>query len=503
MAARHRQPAGSSQWKRGTGRSGRKSNGTRAASKLSPAFLDDKKTGEVLKITSVGLVNNPAIPTLPAVASQSGGFMEELLNSLRKALGLGEVDIHATAQGRVIPAGKTKPVAPSESASVAAIRVRDGDRVAEGQTLVELDRTSSVAEVRRLERERWEQELIAARLRALLDGRERLDLPAGLTVPPPLAVVHEAQLRHKLADHRFTIGALEREREQRQADAHGAEAELARLEKTVPLLEERVGAKDALARKGFGTRNDYLALAQDLVDRQQQLITARHRLTETRAAIAAVGQRLAQAEAQFRADALTQQADAEQKAASLAQELAKAEQRDRLLRLTAPVAGVVQQLTVNAPGAVVAQGQPVLMIVPEGDGIAIEAALQNKDVGYVRPGQPVEIKVESFPFTRYGTVPGEVAVVSGDTVQTADSDPTRKPAAASDPASTGTSRDSLGPVYAVRIKPLRATLRVEGRDEPLTPGMAVTAEIKTGKRRLIEYILDPVMRYQAESLRER
>jgi len=416
---------------------------------------------------------------------------------------LGEVDIHATAQGRVIPAGKTKPVAPPESASVAAIHVRDGDRVTEGQTLVELDRTATVADVRRLDRERLEQELIAARLRALLAGRERLELPAGLTAPPELVAVHEAQLLHKLADHRATIGALERERQQKEAEALGTEAELARLEKTVPLLEERVRAKETLSQKGFGARNDYLELAQDLVDRQQEKVTAHHKLAQARAAIAGTEQRLAQAEAQFRAEALTQQAEAGQKAASLAQDLAKAEQRHRLLQLTAPVDGVVQQLTVLAPGAVVTQGQPVLMIVPADGGIAIEAALQNKDVGYIRPGEAVEVKIESFPFTRYGTVPGEVTVVSGDAVQTADSDPTRKPASSADPASTGQSRDTQGPVYSVRIRPLRTTIRIDGRDEPLTPGMAVTAEIKTGKRRLIEYVLDPVMRYQAESLRER
>ncbi len=170
---------------------------------------------------------------------------------------------------------------------------------------------------------------------------------------------------------------------------------------------------------------------------------------------------------------------------------------------TCAVDGVAQQLAVNAPGAVVTPGQPVLMSVPADGGIAIEAALQNKDVGYVRPGQAVEIKIESFPFTRHGTVPGAVLVVSGDAMQTPDADPTRKPPAASDQTSTGQTRESQGPVYSVRIRPLRTTIRVNGRDESLTPGMAVTAEIKTGKRRLIEYLLDPVMRYQAEIFRER
>jgi len=250
---------------------------------------------------------------------------------------------------------------------------------------------------------------------------------------------------------------------------------------------------------------------QDVVSKVPMVMTADFvvdvardgKIIETRQGAEAIEQRLRQADEQFRAEALSQLAEAEQKAASLAQDLAKAEQRDRLYKLTAPVAGVVQQLAVHAVGAVVAQAQPVLMIVPEGEGIAIEAALQNKDAGFVLPGQAVEIKVESFPFTRYGTVPGEVLVVSSDTVQGPDSDPTQRRSNANDPAGGGQSRDGQGAVYSVRIRPARDSIAGDGRAVALTPGMAVTAEIKTGRRRVIEYVLDPVMRYRAESFRER
>jgi hemolysin D len=269
-------------------------------------------------------------------------------------------------------------------------------------------------------------------------------------------------------------------------------------------LAERVKAKETLAAEGYGARNDFLQLKQDLVDRQQQLETAKHKLVETRAGLENVRQRLAQTTAQLRAEALTQLADAEQKAASLGQELTKAQDRDRLYTLTAPVAGVVQQLAVHAPGAVVSQAQPVLMIVPEGEGLAVEAALPNKDVGFVRPGQLAEIKIESFPFTRYGTIPATVTVVSSDSMQNSDADPTRKTAASQDPAAnTGQSKDTLGALYAVRLRLNRDTLRVDGQDVALGPGMAVTAEIKTGRRTVISYLLDPVLRYRDESFRER
>ncbi len=199
-------------------------------------------------------------------------------------------------------------------------------------------------------------------------------------------------------------------------------------------------------------------------------------------------------------------AEAEQKAASLGREMDKAADRARLFELTAPVDGVVQQLAVHAPGAVVTQAQAVLMVVPADEGIAIEASLPNRDAGFVRPGQPVEIKVASFPSTRYGTIPGEVELVSSDAVEAPEGDAQRRgqmPAAGDRAQPSARDRDEQGPVYAVRIRPLRAFIHADGRDAALAPGMAVTAEIKTGRRRVISYLLDPVLRYWGEGLRER
>ncbi len=438
-------------------------------------------------------------PASPA-GRLTGALIIALFSSALLWACLGRVDIHATAQGRIIPAGKTKAVAPSETASVTVIHVKDGDHVLEGQVLIELDPTGPQADETRFQRERLENQVTAARLRALLDGKSDL---AFADAPPELLAVHRAQLLQKLTDHRSTMEALEQERRQKQAERQGTEADILRLEQTVPLLAEQATAKHQMADLGWQSRSDYLKVEQDHIDRKQELEAARHKLVEGASAIANVTERLHQTEAQFRAEALTQLADAEQKAASLAQEQAKAEQRDRLYKLTAPVDGVVQQLAVNAPGAMVTQAQPVLLIVPDGEGIAVEAALQNKDVGFVRPGQAVEIKVESFPFTKYGTIPGEVMVVSSDAVQGSDSDPTRKPAGSSEAASTGRVKDELGAVYSVRIHPARASIRADDGEVRLTPGMAVTAEIKTGRRRVIEYVLDPVLRYWGESLRER
>lgn len=447
---------------------------------------------------AIEILETPASPAGRAVAISIMAFVTITLAWAT----VGEVDIHATAQGRVIPAGRTKPVAPPETAAVAAIYVQDGDRVKEGQVLVDLDPTGPQSDAVRLLREQREYIVTAARLRALLDGKDEITFEQSQGIPAELAAVHQAQLRQKLQDHRATVEAMRRERDQKEATARSVEAEVTRLAETVPLMEERAKAREGLAARGFGTRDDYLSFRQEYLDRKQALDKARFNLKEAEAGIANVKERLNQTEAQFRGDALAQLADAEQKAASLAQDLAKAEQRSRLYKLTAPVDGVIQQMTVHAAGAIVAQAQPILLVVPDNDGIAIEAALENKDAGFVIPGQMVEIKIESFPFTRYGTIPGEVSLVSSDAVQNGDSDPTqRRPVAAM--SSGGQTVASQGSVYAVRVNPLTDHIRADQREIPLTPGMAVTAEIKIGRRRVIDYVLDPVLRYRDESLRER
>ena len=471
-----------------------------ALEKLRPKFA--ARTADELAFLPavIEIVETPASPAGRA----TGAAIVALFATALAWSWYGQVDIHATAQGRIIPAGKTKTVAPVETATVKAIHVADGDHVAAGQMLIELDPAAPESDVVRLSRERLELQVTVARLRALLDGRDDFEAPADASAA--LISMHRQQLRQRLADHRATMEALEHERRQKEAERRGTLADRARLEQTVPLLEERSRTTREMSAKGYESRTEYLKVQQDFIDRRQELEAAQQKLEQDDSAIGNVTQRLAQSEAQFRTEAFTQMADAEQKAASLTQELAKAADRRRLYGLVAPVAGIVQQLAVHAPGAVASQAVPLLMIVPDSEGIAVEAALPNKDAGFVLPGQPVEIKVEALPFTRYGTVPGTVVNVSGDAVQGQDSDfnpQQRRGANGGSGSSTGQTAENQGPVYSVRIKPTASVIRAEGRDVALTPGMAVTAEIKTGRRRVIEYVLDPVMRYRDESLRER
>lgn len=413
---------------------------------------------------------------------------------------LGEIEIHATATGRIIPSGKVKTVQPLELATVRRILVQDGQHVARGQPLIELDPTTSDADRGRIARDLVEAQAKAARLRAQLDGAAAAfappPAPEGLAADAHAAPVARQRrlLADRLAEQHAAVQALRREGEEREAEARALASEVARLEETVPLLRERARARETLAASGHGPRLQYLEVKQALVEREHELVTARHRLEQTRAAITGVAEKLRQTVSGFSARTLDELAEAERQADALSQELVKAGQRSALLTLTAPVDGTVQQLAMHTEGGVVTPAQPALVVVPDGAGLEVEAMLANKDAGFVVPGQAVEIKVETFPFTRHGTIPGEVLHLSRDSVTP---DPVQGAAAA---RGGGTPTE---PVFVVRIRLDRTTMAVDGRAVALSAGMAVAAEIKTGRRRLIEYLLAPMLRYRDESLRER
>jgi membrane fusion protein, hemolysin D len=183
--------------------------------------------------------------------------------------------------------------------------------------------------------------------------------------------------------------------------------------------------------------------------------------------------------------------------------LIKARERTRVQVLTAPVDGVVQQLAVHTVGGVVTPAQPLMVIVPAESRLEIEAMVSNRDIGFIEPGQEAEIKVGTFNFTRYGLLHGRVLGISHDAVGKDDlQDPAKDKSQQSGVAPKAPGEEQ-GPVYAARISLDRTQMQVEDKMVSLSPGMAVTAEIKTGERRIISYLLSPLRKYKQDSLRER
>jgi hemolysin D len=396
---------------------------------------------------------------------------------------IGKIDIVAVAQGKVIPSGYSKVIQPViqqfESGIVAAIHVQDGQAVKKGEVLIELDPTQPGADREKAANEYRAAKLDAARLRALLAGSDRFDAPSD--ADPKLLAVQQHMLHDQLAEYRARVDASRQLIQQRQSAIDATKANVERLEATVPIEEQRAAAYKKLLAEKFVSEMDYLQFEQQRIDKKQELEGQRHQLKQNRSALAEAEKNYQALVSEFKKTRQGELSEAETRANSLAQEVVKASQRTGLQRLVSPIDGVVQQLSIHTVGGVVTPAQQLMVVVPQDHPVEVEAQVENKDVGFVKEGQTVEVKVESFPFTLYGTIPGKVLSVSDDAAPI----------------------DKVGLVYPTRVSLDRATIPVEGRQVNLSPGMAVTVEIKTGQRRLIEFFLSPLLKSVQESARER
>ena len=420
---------------------------------------------------------------------------------------VGEIDIVAVAQGKIVPTGRTKVVQapalnPGESGLIKAIAVEEGEHVTQGQLLVELDATETGADRHRLAQQLMQTRLDIARLRAILElpGGELLENPPDGTDPLMLMLAQSLK-RSQLAGEAEKLASYDREIDQQQAEIRANQTEIRKYDEILPLAKERVDAKQGLLDKGLTPKMEMLELQQQFIEMQRNRDAAQAHLSEAKAQIASTQRQKAQAEEEFKRDRLKELADAETQATALDQELKKAEERERLKTITAPVSGTVQQLAIHTLGGMIQPGQALMAIVPDDSGIEIEAMIQNQDIGFVAEGQEAVIKLEAFPFTRYGTVPGKIKIVSEDAVGGSSDVQRDLPSQAQQAKEGGASSNQL--LYAARVTLDRTTMDVDGKDVKLTPGMATTVEIKTGKRKLIEFLLSPLMKMGNEAGRER
>jgi hemolysin D len=290
-----------------------------------------------------------------------------------------------------------------------------------------------------------------------------------------------ALLQAEWQDIQAKRAKLAAELARREAEAATAEEQITKLRTTLPLARQREANIRALAADGFAPTNQADDRTRERVELERDLATQQARAIETQAAVAEARRSLAAHLAETQRALSDRAAQARLKLAQLKQEGNKNDHRERLTHLTAPVAGTVQQLAVHTTGGVVTAAQTLMVIVPEGAEVTAEVVVDNKDIGFVQAGQHAEVKLETFNFTRYGTVPAQVLTVSADAV----------------------ADEKRGAIFPATLKLARSQIDVDGRAVGLAPGMNVTAEIKTGRRRVIEFLWSPLRQALYDSGRER
>lgn len=398
---------------------------------------------------------------------------------------LGEVDIVAVAPGRIVVSERTKLVQPLERSSVRRVLVADGDMVAEGQPLIELDPTNAVADKASVEEQMRAQESDSLRARALIGALDAGLRPPRLPVPDTWPAQEAAAARTQLAAEWNDVAAkMEKQASEvarRQAEVSTARELIAKLESTLPLAREREKDVARLVAEGFMANHAGQDRTRERIELERDLATQRARLGEAQAGLRESEAARAAYLAETRRVLREREAQADLKRGQLAQERAKATMREQLTVLRAPVSGTVQQLAVHTSGGVVTEAQTLMVIVPREAEVTAEVTVENKDVGFVAAGQVAEVKLETFPFTRYGTIPATVTRMAADAV----------------------ADEKRGAFFPATLTLAKKTIDIDGKAVRLAPGMNVTAEIKTGRRKVIDYLLAPVRQMRDESLRER
>lgn len=397
---------------------------------------------------------------------------------------VGQLDVVAVANGKTLVGGRTKVIQPLETAVVKAIYVKDGQHVKAGQVLIELDATSASADYQKADEALDVANLAAARYQSLL-----VALQAGQL--PQLGKVEGVTETQRLAEETLAVGqwqafqakreALNATLQQREAELNTTRQQVAKLEATVKIAQDREKDYQGLLADNYISKHAYLEKEQNRIEQQGDLATQRSRLREISAAIANQQKELNALTANFKSDALDKLRAAQDQITQSGEDTKKTGQRKALTRLTAPVTGTVQQLAIHTVGGVVKEAEALMAIVPDNETLEVEAQVENKDIGFVKPGQSATIKIESFPYTRYGYLQGTVESVSHDAMQD----------------------EKKGLIYQARVKLKQTHLDIDGTRVNLTSGMVVSTEIKTGKRRVISYFLSPLQEYASEGLRER
>lgn len=423
-------------------------------------------------------------PVHPAPRRFAWGLMILFVLALLWSI-LGQVDIVAVAPGRIIVSDRTKVIQPLEASVVKKVLVKDGDRVQAGQVLVELDPTMASADKASVQEQLKTQASEVMRSRALLHSLLKQDLPAPILQGQEAALIKDpatqAQLQSEWQDIRAKLGKLDAETTRRQAEIATVNATIAKLEATLPMAQAREADFKKLVDQGYISGHATQDKTRERVELERDLATQRAKLFEATSTL----KETEQAKASFKAETLRtlhdRQAQASTRHSQLQSDSAKANQKEKLTQLTAPVAGVIQQLAIHSIGGVVTSAQPLMIVVPDSATVTAEVTIANQDIGFVNAGQTAEVKLETFPYTKYGTVQAKVDVVTADAV----------------------TDEKKGSYYPAILTLAAKDMLIDGKRIPLTPGMNITAEIKTGQRRIIEFLLSPVQRAGSESLRER
>ncbi len=400
---------------------------------------------------------------------------------------VGQLDIVAVTQGKLVPQSFLKIVQPAEPGIVRDILVKEGDVVKEGQVLVRMDTRLSGADLQILQAELARRDLQLRRIDAELAGTP-LKRKAGDATD--LFAQIEAQYRARRQAYQDALGAEQALLAKAKQDLQSASEVEGKLQQTTPIYREQARAWDQLAKEGYAGRLLALDRQRSHIEAQQDLLAQGHAVASLKSTIEQAEKRTAQIQSGYRQQLHNERVETEAAYAKLGQDLDKQQHRHTLLELKAPQSGAVKDLATHTPGTVVAPGTILLTLVPQDEPLIAEVWVSNVDAGFVQEKQKVRVKLGAYPFQKYGMLNGLVRQIGADAQERNDN-------AAARP------NQLQEAAYRALIDLDKGHLESQGVQLRLVPGMMVSAEIHIGSRSVVEYLFSPIRKIAHEAGRER
>jgi HlyD family type I secretion membrane fusion protein len=400
-------------------------------------------------------------------------------------LWLAEVDVISPAQGSIILNSGLQRIQPRETSVVEELLVSEGDHVSKGQLLVRLRNQDRQADVNRLQNEIGSTRAHLYRLaefERFLEGQSESDSPTEVPDIPKIFLEREmALLEQQRISYEYERSTLKNQVKRAEATQAALKAEVKRLEQLLPFAEKRAKRAKALAMKKMLSETERDSAIEEFVAKREELQVKKFELERAASELDVSHSELSGYERKRRSALLEERLKANEDLSVASAEYLKAREALDGRELRSPLDGIVHNVAVKTTGGVVQSGETLMQVIPKNSPLELKVNVLNRDVGFVENGQSVKVKLDAFPFTKYGHIEGKVKRIDRASVQD----------------------EKLGEVYPSIIELAQSYIRIDGREVALIPGMTGTVDVRIGSRTLMEYLLAPVYRYKDEALRER
>lgn len=387
---------------------------------------------------------------------------------------LAKIDVVVSARGKVVPDGEIKTLQPVETGVIGSILVKEGQSVKKGEVLMEIDPSVTQSDLASQQKNLSLLELEIERLDALIKNRPFS--PSSTCKDTAAIATQQMMYISTKSAYDQQCQVIEEQLRQTEQQTQGAIVDKKRLIQLLASATQREArlneVLDIIAKK------EYEDAQNQRVEYQEQASMKDHTIEQSNGKLHELTQQLRLVTQEYRNKLLAELTQKSKEATSLRTEVETTLFRNAKQQIIAPVDGYIGKLLVHTVGGVVTPAEKLVTLIPKGVPLIIKATVLNQDIGFITKEMDVAVKIDTFDFQKYGLVNGKVKHIADDAIED----------------------EKLGPVYEIAITPSATTLKGEGKTLSIHPGMSVTAELKVGKRRVIEFFIYPMIKYLDEGL---